>query len=165
MSNFFFSTKLNKPMSRGSIRGMYGHRVDKWTDDDFKSRGFLPAERTPINVNRFVSRKTEAPVKWEEVDGVYRQVWDLEDVTEDEALIFFATNLVAEEVAKRLSAIEGLRNAYPDSEEIKTYIDQLKALIDQPPHELAWAIEEGTYEGWPVMPTAISVMKGSGSNP
>jgi len=158
--NFFYSVKLNKPLSRGSIRGMYGHRVDDWTDDDFKSRGFLPAERTPINVNRFLLRKSEAPVEWEEVDGVYKQVWDLEDCSEDETMLEFAANVVAEEVAKRLSEVEGLRNSYPDNAEIQSYIESLKDLITQPPQELAWAVEQETYKGWPAKPSARSVTKG-----
>jgi hypothetical protein len=138
---------------------MYGHRVDSWCDEDFKSRGFMPAERTPINVNRFMRRKAEASVSWEEVDGVYRQVWDLEDCSEDPVLQEFALNLVATEIERRLSEIEGLRSAYPDNEEIKNYIEELKDLVNQPPQELAWAIEQGTTQGWPAKPTARSVMK------
>jgi hypothetical protein len=156
--SFFYSKRLNKPVSRGAIRAMYGHRVDGWEADDFTAKGFLPAERTPINVNRFLSRKAESEGRWEEVDGVYRQVWEFEDVSEDSTMKNFATRVVADEAAKRLSDIEGLRSAYPDDERIKKYIDELKALIDQPPQELAWAIEQGTDKGWPAKPDAVAVM-------
>lgn len=159
--NYFYSVRLNKPMSRGSIRGMYGHRVDNWTDDDFKSRGFMPAERTPMNVNRFLLRKSEKEVSWEEFDGVYKQVWDYEDCSEDWVVSENAARIVADEVERRLAEIEGLRNAFPDSAEIQSYIDSLKDLITQPPQELAWSVEQGTYRGWPIKPSARSVTKGN----
>ena len=155
---FFFSKRLNKPVSRGAIRGIYGHRVDGWEAEDFKVRGFFPAERTPINVNRFLSRKAESEGRWEEVDGVYRQIWEFEDLSEDETMLIFATNLVAEEVARRIAEVDGMRNAYPDSPILEKYIDDLKALIGQAPQELASAIEQGTDIGWPAKPDAIAVM-------
>lgn len=156
---FFFSTKLKKPVSRGAIRSMYGHRVDGWEAEDFAQRGFLPAERTPINVNRFLAEKSEKEAVWEEVDGVYRQVWDFEDLSESEFHIEAARRVVADEVAKRINEVEGMRQAFPDSESLNGYLDSLKALVDEAPQELAWAVWQETYEGWPLKPDSLNIMR------